>query len=181
MKQLLKTSLLIIVLLLAACGSDGASTSESDVPLANTSSETTDATGFTSTITGAVETELNGRGYFMCSEFELTIGANGGLSNNILITLPRDASAGITYEMADEKTDEEASAIYAGDAIPQDYYSGDVVGSITLDAVPSQNGERAAGSFEFTASTRDDATVTVTGSFDFNVDSSIAFFECSNE
>lgn len=170
MKLRFETVLMMSLFLLAGCGREGAATKE------------TDAIGFTSTITGAVETELNGRGYVRCDDSvgELAIGANGGLSNNILILLPRGAGPG-TYEIVSEMTPTQASAGYVGQTIQDAYYDRDVSGTVTLDAVPAKNGERAAGSFTFTASDRDDKVVTVTGSFDFNVDAPSAFINCSGE
>jgi PPE-repeat protein len=75
---------------------------------------------------------------------------------------------------------EQANANYLGDTIENDNYDRDVTGSITLEAVPTQEGERVAGSFEFSATNRADATVTVTGVFDF-VAGNDSFFNCAGE
>lgn len=180
-------SLIALVFVLAACGTnDGTSTpqpSSTDAPSGTTDTTTTDETAFTSTLTGAAETTLNGRGYFMCDDEggELVIGANGGLSNNILITLPRDASAGTTYEIVSEIMEAgQANALYVGSSDQESYYDDNLTGSVTLDAVPSQEGERVAGRFEFSASNNDDATVNATGSFDFTAGPD-SFFNCGGE
>lgn len=186
MKYLLKLGLLpALMFLLAACGGgESANTAQPSTPdtSAETGSSTTsDETGFTSTIAGAVDTELNGPGYFMCDIDELTIGANGRLSNNILILLPRDATSGTTFDIVAELVGaDQANASYVGETIENDYYDRDVTGSVTMEAVPSQEGERVAGSFEFSARNRADATVTITGTFDF-VAGSDSFFNCTGE
>lgn len=173
-----------LMFLLAACGGgESASTPQPTSPdtSADTSSTTADKSGFTSTITGGVEAELNGPGYFMCDIDEVTIGANGRLSNNILILLPRDATAGTTYAIVSEIMGaDQASASYVGATIETDYYDHDVTGSVTLDAVPSQEGERVAGSFNFSASNRGGAEANITGSFDF-VAGNNSFFNCTGE
>jgi PPE-repeat protein len=174
-----------LMFLLAACGGgESASTTQAntpETPAETTSSTAADETGFEATVTGAVDTELNGSGYFMCDIDELVVGANGRLSNNILILLPRDATAGTTYNMVtDIMSAEQANANYLGDTIENDNYDRDVTGSITLEAVPTQEGERVAGSFEFSATNRADATVTVTGVFDF-VAGNDSFFNCAGE
>jgi hypothetical protein len=174
-----------LMFLLAACGGgESASTTQAntpETPAETTSSTAADETGFEATVTGAVDTELNGSGYFMCDIDELVVGANGRLSNNILILLPRDATAGTTYNMVtDIMSAEQANANYLGDTIENDNYDRDVTGSITLEAVPAQEGERVAGSFEFSATNRADATVTITGAFDF-VAGNDSFFNCAGE
>jgi hypothetical protein len=185
-KYLVKLCLLpALMFLLAACGGgESANTAQPSTPdtSAETGSSTTsDETGFTSTIAGAVDTELNGSGYFMCDIDELVVGANGRLSNNILILLPRDAAPGTSYNMVTDIVGaEQANATYIGETIENDNYDHDVTGSVTMDAVPSQEGERVAGSFEFSATNRADATVTVTGVFDFAAGSN-SFFNCEGE
>lgn len=183
MKSIFKISLPMLALfLLAACGGDSAppatdapAQSNTEAPSNSDANAATNA-GFSASITGAVETELNGGGYFMCDAEvnELTIGANGGLSNNILITLPRDATAG-THEIGAGNI----SATYVGESVMSALYDSNSTGSITLNAVPSAVGEQAAGNFEFTVnSARDDQAITVTGTFDFTAGNN-AFANCS--
>ena len=185
MKFLVKISLLTVTLfLLAACGGDSAppapeattpATQATTAPANNTEANTASGTGFSATVTEAVETELNGGGYFMCDDdsAEVNIGANGGLSNNILITLPRDAAAG-TYEIGTGNT----SATYVGASVMEALYDRNSQGSVTLNAVPSAAGEQTTGTFEFTVeSAREDTTITITGSFDFAA-GNIAFANC---
>lgn len=186
MRYLLNLVLLpALMFLVAACGGGAPAPTQQpatpDTSAETNNSTTTDATGFTSSITGAVDTALNGSGYFMCDIDELVVGANGRLSNNILILLPRDAAPGTTYNIVTDIVGaEQANATYVGDTIENDNYDSDVTGSVTMEAVPSQEGDRVAGSFEFSAANRVDATVTITGSFDFTAGSD-SFFNCAGE
>jgi hypothetical protein len=187
MKRILITSLLILMMaVLAACGGDnGGEASDTDTTndTPDTSSETTDA-GFTATVSGNVETEITGPGYFLCDEVgfgELTIGATGSLSDNILLIVPIDATAGSSYDIVSERMGEEqAVGNYVGDDLQTAYYDDEASGTITLDAVASQAGERVAGNFEFSANNQGGDTVTVSGTFDFEAGPD-AYVNCNGE
>lgn len=165
-------------LLMAACNgasddADVGSTSDADQAAGGEA-------GFTSTIAGAVETEIEGSGYFQCDldGEEYNIGPSSSFKNNVLIQIAGDTEPG-TYELVSGSMDQQyPTAMYIGENLQTDYYEQDVTGTITLDAVPQETGDRVAGSFEFTAANEAGDSVTVTGRFDFLTDSQRAFYNC---
>ena len=192
MKRTLSILLLLaMVVFLAACGGDDdGDSNDSDSSTADDTTEQTDnsaqsdASGFTATLTDAVDGEITGNGYFQCEPEgfgEWAIGASGGFTDNVLILVPRDAEAGTTYTIvSDRASAEQAVGTYIGEDLQTAYYDSDASGTITLDTVPSETGDTVAGNFEFTVNNDNEETVTVVGSFDFEVGAN-AFFNCENE
>lgn len=167
-----------LTLLMTAC--NGAS----DEPGSNSSGDTDQAAGgdagFTATVTGAVETELEGKGYFQCDldGEEYNIGPSSSFTNNVLIQIAGDTEPG-TYDLVSGSMGQRyPTAMYTGEDLQTDYYEQDVTGTITLNAVPRDTGDRVAGSFEVTADNEAGDSVTVTGQFDFLAEGQRAFHNC---
>lgn len=127
-----------------------------------------------------METNLDGSGYFQCDldGEEYNIGPRSSFNNNVLLQIAGNTTPG-TYELVTGSMAQRyPSAMYMGENIQTDYYEQDVTGTMTLDAVPQDTGDRVAGSFEFTTGNEAGDTVTVKGRFDFLADSKRAFYNC---
>lgn len=165
-------------LLMAAC--NGASDDAGSSSTNDTDQAAGGDAGFTATITGAVETELEGPGYFQCDldGEEYNIGPTGSFSNNVLIQIAGDTEPG-TYDLVTGSMGQlYPTAMYMGENLQTDYYEQDVTGTIALDAVPQETGDRIAGSFELTAANEAGESVTVKGQFDFLAEGQRAFYNC---
>jgi len=165
-------------LLMAACNgpsddTDASSTYDTDQSAGSNA-------GFSATITGAVETELEGTGYFQCDldGEEYSIGPTSSFSNNVLIQIAGDTKPGI-YDLVTGSTGQRyPTAMYMGEDLQTDVYEQDVTGTITLDAVPQETGDPVTGSFKLTAANEAGDSVTVTGQFDFLAEGQRAFYNC---
>lgn len=187
---------LLLALLLAACGTDQpAATADTvpDTPTPATEDATPtpelpdnplpmddldDVSAFTASVGGAVTATVSGDGYFMCDDDvgELTIAPSGGFSDTILILLPRDAETGNYTFAEDANMGTGVRVQYLGADFTESYETG-VVGTLMLEALPTAPGETVRGSFEFQADNSDGETITVNGSFDFEVGEN-AFANC---
>jgi hypothetical protein len=192
---------LMSLLLLSACGGDTAEESaptpfpESDVtdaePTAdNTSSSTsTDGeAGFTATVSGTVEMDVNGSGYFICSDELRSLGGPVYLEiqsditasdPGVMIRFPLGTEPG-TYPLigSDEAmspAEGQGMISFDGGRDGEDWRVG--TGELTLETIPSANGEPIIGSFRAQLTSNDtEGTINLSGEFNFNA-ASFAFDE----
>jgi hypothetical protein len=197
---------LVSVLMLSACGGETVeeavptlaseanigSESESDTDTTDTTESNTttsdEETGFTATVSGAVETTVSGSGYFVCSDEMQSLGGptyleiQSGLSGSVPSVTMR-VRLGIepgTYELvgwgAMMSPPEDGGIVEFNEGSGGDNWD-EGSGELTLTAVPNDNRERIAGSFSAELTSLDaEGTVTVSGEFDFNA-ASFAFDE----
>lgn len=192
MQRLSGLLMLMLMVILAACGGNGgnntdtpnttaATSTAADTTTQNDPAASTDAAGFTATITGATEATVSGRGYFQCDDIddgELTLGAAFSMTNNVLIMFPAGVEPG-TYDLAEDTgMPGEFSAMYSGADMETGMYENNVSGTLTLEEIARASGEPVRGTFQFTADSRQGETVNVTGEFDFAAGEN-AYFNCT--
>lgn len=154
--------LLFLFIMLVAC-----------TPADPDSSDTEDALAaldapFAAIISGDVDMEVTGTGYYACLTAQHVISnkapGNNNL-NNVVINIQADTEPG-TYDIASVQIDIPVSAYFV-DLPANGYYRDDVSGILELTSIATQAGEQIAGSFTFSARKTNGQSVTVNGRFDF--------------
>jgi hypothetical protein len=138
-------------------------------------------TGFNAQVTGAIEITIDDAGYFQCETVnggELNVAPSLAFSDTVLLSLPRDITAG-TYSLSSPGTQPDViSAEFYGEDVITDTFDRDVEGVLVLERVPDETGEPVVGTFEFQAGNADDDTaVQVSGTFNFEAGEA-AFRNC---
>lgn len=180
MKRILGLLLILTMAVLVACGNADTGTEDTSQSETTTDNTSTSDANFTATISGAVEAEIADDGFYQCETVnggELTVFANFGMEDNIILSLPRDIQPG-SYDITVLNTEpDNIGAEYIGESFIDQSFDENVSGTLELIAVAGASGEQIAGNFEFTAENDDAEMVTVTGSFDFEA-SNAAFANC---
>ena len=197
MKRIWLISGLMLLGVLTACGGETVEdvvptlasevqpgdSADTDTRTDSGSNTTSAETGFTATVNGAVDVEVSGSGYFVCSDELQMLGGpayleiQNGISASdpaVMIRVRLGTEPG-TYPLvgSDEMmSPPEGEGLIEFDAGADGEDWGVGTGEITFEAVPDNAGEAVTGSFSAEL-TSDDAegTVSVSGEFDFSAPS----------
>jgi|GEM_PF-6950950 len=155
---------LFLLVILAACSS-----ADPESPETNDALDELDAP-FAAIISGDVEMEITGTGYYACLTGQHVISnkAPGNTDlNNVVINIEPDTVTG-THSISTAQINVPVSAYFVN--LPDNgYYRDNVSGSLELTAIATQPGEQIAGTFSFSAQRTNGETINIVGQFDFTV------------